>query len=133
MDHLSDAELELHPIGVIPEGPELTRIEEHLLGCQGCIDRSVNLEQFVTAATAASTIVAIQINDQLQALTSACRARSAEQLDGEYQRCAFRSLVNSLHAIAINPGATRIAVEDSMLLTSAPFRHHCIQSSGYLA
>jgi hypothetical protein len=44
MDHLTDDELERHLLGNIPEGPELDHIEEHLLWCQGCIDRSMNTE-----------------------------------------------------------------------------------------
>ena len=47
VEHLTDDELERHVMGKIPEGAELERIEEHLLWCQGCIDRSVNIEEYV--------------------------------------------------------------------------------------
>jgi hypothetical protein len=47
VEHLTDDELEMHLMGKIPGGPELDRIEEHLLWCQGCIDRSIIIEEHV--------------------------------------------------------------------------------------
>jgi hypothetical protein len=49
VEHLTDEELEVHLMGAIPEGPELARIEEHLLWCQYYIERSVTTEAYMHA------------------------------------------------------------------------------------
>jgi anti-sigma factor RsiW len=44
--HLTTEVLEEYLLGRVVE-PELTRVEEHLLKCQKCIDRAESLERFI--------------------------------------------------------------------------------------
>ena len=44
--HLTTEELEEHHFGRIAE-PDLTRVEEHLLWCQHCIERAEAIDRFV--------------------------------------------------------------------------------------
>lgn len=53
MEHISDHNLERYYLGMIPEGPELEFLEEHLLTCQECLTRAENSERYVDAIRAA--------------------------------------------------------------------------------
>jgi hypothetical protein len=46
-EHISTDEMELYHLGKIAEGPDLERIEEHLLWCQECLDRVEAVEHFI--------------------------------------------------------------------------------------
>jgi hypothetical protein len=50
--HISDDDLERHYLGMIPEGPELTALEEHLLVCRECIERAEETKAWVDAIRA---------------------------------------------------------------------------------
>ena len=47
MEHLTDDDLELHVLGAVEDPARLHAIEEHLLWCQGCIDREANIEEYM--------------------------------------------------------------------------------------
>ena len=40
MEHISDTDLERYYLGMIPDGPELAALEEHLLICGECVERA---------------------------------------------------------------------------------------------
>jgi hypothetical protein len=45
MEHISDADLMLYCLGVIRNENELKPLEEHLLGCQNCVDRAEEIDR----------------------------------------------------------------------------------------
>jgi hypothetical protein len=47
MEHISDTDLERYYLGVIPDGPELAVLEEHLLICSECVDRAEGTQNYV--------------------------------------------------------------------------------------
>ena len=47
MEHLSDTDLERYYLGMIPDGPELATLEEHLLICGECVDRAEEAARYV--------------------------------------------------------------------------------------
>jgi hypothetical protein len=51
--HISDDDLERHYMGMIPEGPELAALEEHLLVCGECVERAEAAQAYVEAMRAA--------------------------------------------------------------------------------
>jgi hypothetical protein len=51
--HLSDTDLERYYLGLIPEGPELVALVEHLLWCQECLQRAEESDRYVDAIRAA--------------------------------------------------------------------------------
>ena len=53
MTHISEEDLELHAIRMVPEA-DLERIEEHLLTCGECRDRLIQTERVVVAFQAAA-------------------------------------------------------------------------------
>jgi hypothetical protein len=50
--HISEDDLERHYLGMIPEGPELATLEEHLLVCGECIERAKEVQAYVDAIRA---------------------------------------------------------------------------------
>ena len=54
MEHLTDDELERYYLGMIADdSPEQIRIEEHLLWCHDCQDRSIESREYVDVIRAA--------------------------------------------------------------------------------
>ena len=53
LDRLSDDDLEQQYLGMIPRGPKLTSMEEHLLWCYQCIERAHETENYVDVVRAA--------------------------------------------------------------------------------
>ena len=53
MEHISDTALERYYLGMIPEGPELAALEEHLLACEDCVKRAEESDWYVDAVRAA--------------------------------------------------------------------------------
>ena len=53
MEHISDDDLERYCLGMIPEGPELDLIEEHLLWCDECIGHACETQEYIDAIRAA--------------------------------------------------------------------------------
>ena len=51
--HISDDDLEKYHLGMIPEGPEFERLEEHLLACSFCAERAEMTADYVDAIRAA--------------------------------------------------------------------------------
>ena len=49
---ISEQDLERYHLGMIPEGPELGALEEHLLWCHDCIDRAEEVQIYVDAIRA---------------------------------------------------------------------------------
>jgi hypothetical protein len=47
MEHLSDTDLEQYYLGMIPDGPELAALEEHLHICGECVDRAEETQDHV--------------------------------------------------------------------------------------
>jgi hypothetical protein len=47
MEHVSDTDLERYYLGMIPDGPELAALEEHLLICGECVDRAEEAAHYV--------------------------------------------------------------------------------------
>ena len=47
MEHISDHDLERYYLGMIKDESELAAVEEHLLWCQQCMDRSESTERYV--------------------------------------------------------------------------------------
>jgi hypothetical protein len=47
MEHVSDTDLERYYLGMIPDGPELAALEEHLLKCGECVDRAEETAHYV--------------------------------------------------------------------------------------
>lgn len=56
MDHISETDLERYYLGMIPDGPELARIEHHLLVCSECLGRAQASDDYVDAIRAAIII-----------------------------------------------------------------------------
>ena len=52
MEHISDTVLERYYLGMIPDGPELAALEEHLLLCGECLDRAEDTQDYVDAIRA---------------------------------------------------------------------------------
>jgi anti-sigma factor RsiW len=52
--HITDTNLERYYLGMIPEGPELDKLEEHLLACPECVDRTEETEAYVDEMRAAA-------------------------------------------------------------------------------
>jgi hypothetical protein len=52
MEHLSHTDLERYYLGMIPDGPELSALEEHLLMCGECVDRAEEVQDYVDAIQA---------------------------------------------------------------------------------
>jgi hypothetical protein len=52
MDHISNTDLERYYLGMIPDGPELAGLEEHLLTCGECVDRAEETQDYVDAIRA---------------------------------------------------------------------------------
>jgi hypothetical protein len=52
VEHLSDTDLERYYLGLIPDGPELAELEEHLLRCGECVDQAEGTENYVDAIQA---------------------------------------------------------------------------------
>ena len=50
--HITDTDLERYYLGMIPEGPELDALEEHLLICGECVDRAEESEAYVDSIRA---------------------------------------------------------------------------------
>jgi hypothetical protein len=50
--HVSDHDLERYHLGMIPDGPELDALEEHLLVCGECVDRAEETANYVDAMRA---------------------------------------------------------------------------------
>jgi hypothetical protein len=69
MDHLSDTDLERYYLGMIPEGPELACLEEHLLICGECVGRAEATQSYVDAIRSG----AVQLGLDPQAVSSAGR------------------------------------------------------------
>jgi hypothetical protein len=40
LGHVSDHDLERYHLGMVPDGPELDALEEHLFVCGACVDRA---------------------------------------------------------------------------------------------
>jgi hypothetical protein len=53
MAHLPDTDLERYYLGMVPEGPELVSLEEHLLWCQDCLERAQDSDLYVDTIRAA--------------------------------------------------------------------------------
>jgi hypothetical protein len=49
---IAERDLERYHLGMIPEGPELDVLEDHLLWCPDCIDRSEEVQIYVDAMRA---------------------------------------------------------------------------------
>jgi hypothetical protein len=47
MEQLSDTDLERYYLGMIPDGPELAALEEHLLICGECVDRAEETQDYM--------------------------------------------------------------------------------------
>lgn len=45
--HPSDDDLELYSLGMIQEEGQLAQFEEHLLTCGNCVDRAIQIEDWV--------------------------------------------------------------------------------------
>jgi hypothetical protein len=54
MEHVSNTDLERYYLGMIPDGPELAALEEHLLICGECVDRAEEVQDYVDAIRAAA-------------------------------------------------------------------------------
>lgn len=52
MDHISEDDLELYSMGRLAE-PELERVEQHLLLCEGCQERLLQIDEFIATLRAA--------------------------------------------------------------------------------
>ena len=52
MGHVSDTDFERYYIGMIPDGPELAILKEHLLICAECVDRAEETQEYVDAIRA---------------------------------------------------------------------------------
>ena len=59
--HLKTRVLEKYALGRVVE-PELTRVEEHLLQCQECIDRAEALKRFIARMGASATLDDSDVN-----------------------------------------------------------------------
>lgn len=46
-EHLSDDDLERYYLGMVTQERELARLEEHLLFCQSCLERTEATEDYV--------------------------------------------------------------------------------------
>jgi hypothetical protein len=47
MEHISDTDLERYYLAMIPDGPELAALKEHLLICGECVDRAEETQNYV--------------------------------------------------------------------------------------
>jgi hypothetical protein len=56
MNHISDHDLERYHLGMVTDEAELTRLEEHYLGCPECAGRAEELAGYVDAIRAAIII-----------------------------------------------------------------------------
>jgi hypothetical protein len=52
--HIHDHDLERYHLGMVKDEAELADVEEHLLWCSGCIDRTAATADYVDAVRAAS-------------------------------------------------------------------------------
>jgi hypothetical protein len=50
--HITDTDLECYYLGIIPEGPALDALEEHLLACPQCVDRAEKTGVYVDSIRA---------------------------------------------------------------------------------
>ena len=53
MEHISDHDLESYHLGMVVDEAELAPLEEHLLGCQGCVERAEQTATYVDTLRAA--------------------------------------------------------------------------------
>ena len=53
MEHISDHDLERYHLGMMVHEAELAPLEEHLLGCPGCIERAEETGAYVDTLRAA--------------------------------------------------------------------------------
>ena len=53
MGHISDTDFERYYLGMIPSGPELAVLEEHLLVCAECVERAEASDFYIDAIRAA--------------------------------------------------------------------------------
>ena len=53
MEHISDVDLERYHLGMVDDEVELARLEEHLLGCAGCLERAEEAADYVDTLRAA--------------------------------------------------------------------------------
>jgi hypothetical protein len=53
-EHIDDHNLERYHLGMVKDEAELAALDEHLLSCQGCVDRAETAAQYVDAIRSAA-------------------------------------------------------------------------------
>jgi len=69
--HIDDHDLERYHLGMVKDPSELAALEEHLLSCGACVDRTEATAQYVDAVRAASLRLLLRTSSALDTLSIA--------------------------------------------------------------